>query len=113
MAAGRGGGRSLPVWFLQPRACTLPCDRTVNSRKRISLARALSKLGHASRSRARPLIEGGHVTVNGEKIRDPEARIDIERDHVVVDGVAIQQEKYVYLVMYKPAGVVTTASDER
>jgi 23S rRNA pseudouridine2605 synthase len=85
----------------------------LNSRKRISLARALSKLGHSSRSRARPLIEGGHVTVNGEKVRDPEARIDIERDHVVVDGVAVAQETYVYLVMYKPAGVVTTASDER
>jgi 23S rRNA pseudouridine2605 synthase len=84
----------------------------VNTRKRISLARALSKLGHSSRSRARPLIEGGHVTVNGEKVRDPEARIDIERDHVVVDGVAVEQEKYVYIVMHKPAGVVTTASDE-
>jgi 23S rRNA pseudouridine2605 synthase len=85
----------------------------MNSRKRISLARALSKLGHSSRSRARPLIEGGHVTVNGERIRDPEARIDIERDHVVVDGVAVEQEKYIYVVMHKPAGVVTTASDER
>ena len=84
----------------------------MNTRKRISLARALSKLGHSSRSRARPLIEGGHVTVNGEKVRDPEARIDIERDHVVVDGIAVEQEKYVYIVMYKPAGVVTTASDE-
>lgn len=85
----------------------------MNSRKRISLARALSKLGHSSRSRARPLIEGGHVTVNGERIRDPEARIDIERDHVVVDGVAVAQEEYIYVAMHKPAGVVTTASDER
>lgn len=85
----------------------------MNSRKRISLARALSKLGHCSRSRARPLIESGHVTVNGETIRDPEARIDIERDRVVVDGAAVAQAEYVYVMLHKPAGVVTTSSDER
>jgi 23S rRNA pseudouridine2605 synthase len=85
----------------------------VNTRKRISLARALSKLGHSSRSRARPLIEAGHVTVNGETIRDPEARIDIERDRVVVDGAAVAQAEYVYIMLHKPAGVVTTTSDER
>ena len=85
----------------------------MNTRKRISLARALSKLGHTSRSRARPLIEAGHVSVNGETIRDPEARIDIERDRVVVDGAAVAQAEYVYVMMNKPAGVVTTSSDER
>jgi 23S rRNA pseudouridine2605 synthase len=85
----------------------------VSSRNRISLARALSKLGHSSRSKARPLIEGGHVSVNGKTITDPETRIDIERDKVVVDGVAVAQERYVYVVMNKPPGVVTTASDER
>jgi 23S rRNA pseudouridine2605 synthase len=85
----------------------------VNTRKRISLARALSKLGHTSRSRARPLIEAGHVSVNGQTIRDPEARIDIERDRVVVDGAAVAQAEYVYVMLNKPAGVVTTSSDER
>lgn len=85
----------------------------MSSRNRISLARALSKLGHSSRSKARPLIEGGHVSVNGKRVTDPETRIDIERDKVVVDGVAVAQERYVYLAMNKPAGVVTTASDER
>jgi 23S rRNA pseudouridine2605 synthase len=85
----------------------------VNDRKRVSLARALSKLGHASRSRARPLIEGGQVTVNGETVRDPEARIDIERDRITVNGVKVVQQSYVYVMMNKPAGVVTTTSDEK
>jgi 23S rRNA pseudouridine2605 synthase len=85
----------------------------LNIRNKISLARALSKLGHSSRSRAKPLIESGHVKVNGKVITDPETRIDIERDRIVVDGAAVTQAGYVYVMMNKPAGVVTTSSDER
>lgn len=84
-----------------------------SSRARISLARALSKLGYTSRSQARPLITGGRVTVNGSIVRDPEQRIDIERDQVAVDGQTIALESYVYVMLNKPAGVVTTRSDER
>lgn len=82
-------------------------------RARISLARALSKLGYTSRSQARPLIEAGKVAVNGKTVKNPEQRIDIERDRVSVDGQAVTLESYVYLMMHKPAGVVTTRSDER
>jgi 23S rRNA pseudouridine2605 synthase len=83
------------------------------NRARISLARALSKLGHSSRSQARPLITGGRVSVNGSVVKNPEHRIDIERDRVAVDGQAIALESYVYVMMNKPPGVVTTRSDER
>lgn len=82
-------------------------------RARISLARALSKLGYTSRSQARPLIEAGDVAVNGKTIRDPEHRIDIERDRVSVKGQDVTLASYTYLVMNKPAGLVTTRSDER
>ena len=82
-------------------------------RARISLARALSKLGYTSRSQARPLIEAGKVAVNGKTVKNPEQRIDIERDRVSVDGQAVTLESYVYLMLHKPAGVVTTRSDER
>ena len=82
-------------------------------RARISLARALSKLGFTSRSQARPLITGGRVTVNGAVVKDPEKKIDIERDRLAVDGEAIALEPYVYVMMNKPPGVVTTRSDER
>ena len=81
-------------------------------RERISLARALSKLGYTSRSQARPLIEAGTVTVNGTIVRNPDQRIDIERDRVAVHGQAVTLESYVYLMLNKPAGVVTTRSDE-
>jgi 23S rRNA pseudouridine2605 synthase len=82
-------------------------------RARISLARALSKLGYSSRSQARPLITGGRVSVNGSVVRNPEQRIDIERDRVAVDGQTIALESYVYVMLNKPPGLVTTRSDER
>jgi len=82
-------------------------------RARISLARALSKLGFTSRSQARPLITSGRVTVNDGVVKDPDQRIDIERDRVAVDGQSVALESYVYVMMNKPPGVVTTRSDER
>ena len=84
-----------------------------NNRARISLARALSKLGYTSRSQARPLITGGRVSVNGRAVTDPEARIDIERDRISVDGQAVEVASYVYVMLNKPVGYVTTRSDER
>ena len=84
-----------------------------NSRARISLARALSKLGYTSRSQARPLITAGRVSVNGRTVTDPEARIDIERDRIAVDGQAVEAASYVYIMLNKPVGYVTTRSDER
>ncbi|HUP88121.1 MAG TPA: pseudouridine synthase [Longimicrobiales bacterium] len=84
----------------------------MKNRARISLARALSKLGYTSRSAAVPLITGGHVRVNGTVQRDPNHRIDIERDKVAVDDKRVQKATNVYLMLNKPRGIVTTRSDE-
>src|SRR6266480_1131198 len=44
--------------------------------KRVGLARALSKLGYCSRSRAAELIAAGQVKCNGEVRRDPQTPVD-------------------------------------
>jgi 23S rRNA pseudouridine2605 synthase len=81
--------------------------------QRSGLARALSKLGHCSRSSAAELIRAGRVTLNGRLRQDPEARVSGEHDKIAVDGKLIEQSKRIYLMLNKPRGVVTTASDER
>jgi 23S rRNA pseudouridine2605 synthase len=81
--------------------------------RNIGLARALSKLGYCSRSKAVELIRTGHVCLNGNVRRDPETPVHLERDRIVVDGQEIKREEYVYLMMNKRRGVVTTASDEK
>jgi 23S rRNA pseudouridine2605 synthase len=77
------------------------------------LARALSKMGYCSRSQAAALIRDGRVKLDGRIIRDPENPVRIGRDRVEVDGTLIAELRKIYLVMNKPRGVLTTASDEK
>ena len=72
----------------------------------------LSKLGFCSRSRAALLIQAGRVRLNGAIRRDPQIGT-LETDEIAVDGRAIHRKEKVYLVVNKPRGLVTTASDEQ
>lgn len=82
-------------------------------RRRIGLARALSKLGYCSRSRAADLIRRGRVQLNGSVRRDPEFPLDLARDRISIEGRRIAAPHKIYLIMNKPRGLVTTASDEK
>jgi 23S rRNA pseudouridine2605 synthase len=81
--------------------------------RRVGLARALSKLGYCSRSQASELIRAGHVRLNGAMRRDPDTPVHVERDCIEVDGRVVGAEVKLYLMLNKPRGVVTTASDEK
>jgi 23S rRNA pseudouridine2605 synthase len=79
----------------------------------VGLARALSKLGYCSRSRAEKLIRSGCVEVNGGVKRNPETPVRMGRDRIEVNGVSIRPAVKVYWMLNKPRGLVTTASDEK
>jgi 23S rRNA pseudouridine2605 synthase len=81
--------------------------------RRIGLARALSKLGYCSRSKASELIRLGRVTLNGSVRRNPEAPVVLGRDRIEVDQRPVESESKIYLMYNKPRGLVTTASDEK
>jgi len=81
--------------------------------RNIGLARALSKLGYCSRSQAFEFIRAGRVRVNGKLRRDPESPIRMEADRIEVDGKPVAAAKFQYLMLNKPRGIVTTASDEK
>lgn len=79
----------------------------------VTLARALSKLGHSSRSQARSLVSSGRVSVDGRVERDPDRWINLRSAAIRLDGRVIRKKRNVYIAMHKPAGYVTTRSDER
>ncbi len=79
----------------------------------VGLARTMSKLGYCSRSKAFKLIRNGRVKLNGRVRQDPESPVKLGRDRVEVDGKEVCAGEKVYLMMNKPRGVVTTASDEK
>lgn len=81
--------------------------------RHIGLARALSKLGYCSRSQAAELIRAGRVRLNGSVQRDPEKPVRLDADRILVDEREARREKKIYLMMNKPRGPVTSASDEK
>jgi 23S rRNA pseudouridine2605 synthase len=85
----------------------------VSKEKRIGLARALSKMGYCSRSQAAVLIRAGRVTLNERIVRDTERPARMPQDRIEVDGSPLYKQPAIYLIMNKPRGVVTTASDEK
>jgi 23S rRNA pseudouridine2605 synthase len=69
----------------------------------------LARAGVASRRKADELIVAGRVTVNGEpgQLNTFVAAVDV----VEVDGAVVAQQQLAYVLLHKPAGVVTTARD--
>ena len=89
-----------------------PPDSSATSR-RIGLARALSKLGFCSRRDAAALVRAGRVKLNGNLRRDPQSPVRLERDRIEVDGRVLEPAAKIYVMLNKPRGIVTTASDEK
>ena len=70
-------------------------------------------MGICSRSQAAGWIADGRVRLNGSITRNPEAPVRLGIDRVEVDGHAANPIEKIYLMLNKPRGVVTTASDEK
>jgi 23S rRNA pseudouridine2605 synthase len=69
----------------------------------------LARAGIASRRKADELIKAGRVLVNGEP---GQLNTFVERgDRVEIDGQEVVLQRLAYVLLHKPAGVVTTASD--
>lgn len=78
----------------------------------VSLERALSKLGFASRSEARALIAEGRVSINGKPITDPTRRVTPEALRITIDGrTPARATEPIVVALHKPRGYVTTRAD--
>lgn len=76
------------------------------------LDRILANTGRWSRKEARELIRAGRVTVDGQRARAPEEKYDPSAA-LAVDGEAVSGERLVYLMLHKPAGLVSATEDPR
>jgi 23S rRNA pseudouridine2605 synthase len=80
----------------------------VNKDGLIRLNHFLAKAGVCSRRAADELVAAGRVMVNGEVIREHGLRVDPTDDDVRFDGVRLEPERAVYVLLNKPKGVVCT-----
>jgi 23S rRNA pseudouridine2605 synthase len=119
-----GSGGASPGGTVNARASRKSYDPTVKRSitnkkaqdgplKKVGLARALSKLGYCSRSRAAELIAAGRVKLNGRMRSDPETPVNLGKDRIEIDGQPLEGSSKIYLALNKPRGVVTTAADEK
>lgn len=78
---------------------------------KIRLDRFLANMGCGTRKDVRRLLKEGLVTVDGEKVRDGSAHVDPASSVVEVDGEPVLYRENVYIMMNKPAGVISATED--
>lgn len=77
------------------------------------LDKFLTSQNIGSRKEAAKLVRSGAVTVNGVPAGDSAQKVDPETDRITVNGVEIAYRKFTYLMMNKPAGVLSATEDGR
>ena len=80
-------------------------------KEEVRLNKYIANSGVCSRREADNFILAGVVTVNGEVVTELGTKININTDDVRFNGERLKGEAKVYIVMNKPKGYVTTASD--
>lgn len=78
--------------------------------KKMRLDKFLTQAAELTRSEAKQRIKKGSVTVNGEIVKKAEVKVSPE-DTVCLDGREIIYEQYRYLMLHKPAGVISATED--
>ena len=77
----------------------------------VRLNKFIANSGVCSRREADQLIQAGVVTVNGEVVTELGTKINVLTDEIRFNGERLKGEEKMYIVMNKPKGYVTTASD--
>jgi 23S rRNA pseudouridine2605 synthase len=83
----------------------------MKSKAVMTLDRVLSRFGLASRTDSREAILQGRLKVNGKIVRNPELWVRPETDVIHFDGKRLRAARKVYLLFYKPKGVITSHGD--
>ena len=108
---GRGARRAAAPRHANWPRHAIRAGRTGRPRGTVSLARALSKIGLASRTDARAWILAGRVRVNGRIVTAPERAVRPEAAIIEIDGHVRSAAARRVIAFHKPRGVVTTRRD--
>lgn len=76
------------------------------------LDKLIASQGRFSRREVQELIKSGSVKVNGITVRDRGAKSDDEKDIICVNGEQLDFQRFVYIMLNKPKGVVSATNDK-
>ncbi|KPU27114.1 pseudouridine synthase [Caloranaerobacter sp. TR13] len=79
--------------------------------KKIRLDKILSNLGYGSRRDIKKVIKNGSVKVNGEIVKDSSYKLNPYKAVIEIDDTIVEYREFIYLMMNKPKGVVSSTDD--
>ena len=77
------------------------------------LNKYIASSGIASRRNSEELIKQGRVSINSEIVMDLASNVDPDKDLVEIDGEKISLKKFLYFLLNKPKGFITSTKDEK
>lgn len=77
------------------------------------LDKILGNLGHGTRKEIKKLVKDGFVEVDGVRAADPGLHVNPETQVISVNGEKIDYREYIYVMMNKPPGVISSTEDAR
>ena len=77
------------------------------------LDKVLAATGRWSRREVKQLVRQGQVRVNGAAAASAEEKVEPETAVITVGGEPVRLQKYTYVMLHKPAGVLTATEDSR
>jgi 16S rRNA pseudouridine516 synthase len=83
----------------------------MTKRKKQRVDKILVHMGIGTRKEVKKLVKSGLVMVNQERISDPGQHIDPEVDQLIVDGEPLYYREHIYLMLNKPAGILSATED--
>ena len=75
------------------------------------LDKILAGTGRWSRREVKELVRQGRVRVDGQTARTAEEKVDPEAAAITVDGQPVETERFTYVMLHKPAGVLSATED--
>jgi 16S rRNA pseudouridine516 synthase len=77
------------------------------------LDKVLATLALISRTDAQSAMKAGRVTVDGVPARDGKVKVDSDAQIILLDGKRVEGDGFVYLMLYKPVGVLSATEDKK
>lgn len=75
--------------------------------------KVLSNMGIGSRKEVKEYIKDGYVKINGEIISKVDVKVDPYEDEILFNGEDLSYREFIYIMMNKPAGMVSSTDDPR
>ena len=66
-----------------------------------------------SRTDAQAALKAGRVTVDGVPVRDGKGKVDSDAQVILLDGKRVEGDGFVYVMLYKPVGVLSATEDKK